>query len=164
MKTLTLIRHAKSDKETPVESDFERGLAKQGKKEAKEMGKILKRLKFETDLIICSNAIRTILTLEWLIKQYNHLKEIPSIFMQEIYDYHMGGTRKIMELIRGISDEVDSLTLIGHNPSFEEMLADFASIGWLTYPTLGIATIQFEVNSWKDIKHGTLKVFIAPSK
>lgn len=164
MKTLILIRHAKSDKETPIASDFERGLAERGKKEAKEMGKTLKKLQFETDFIICSSATRAILTLEWLIKQYEHLKEIPSIFVQEIYDYHMGGTRKTMDLIKWINDEVTSLTLIGHNPCFEELFADFLSVSWFSYPTLWITQIDFDVDSWKDVKYGTLKMFIAPSK
>lgn len=164
MKTLTLIRHAKSDKETPVASDFERWLAERGKKEAKEMGKILKRLKFETDLIICSSAVRAVLTLEWLVKQYEELKGMRTIFLEEIYEYHMGWTRKTVDLIKGITDEVDSLTLIGHNPCFEELFADFLSLSWFSYPTLWITQIEFDVKSWKDIRYGTLKMFITPSK
>ncbi len=163
MKTLILIRHARSDWSDTSLPDFERWLCKRGKKEIKEMGKILKEISFETDIFLCSPAKRTRLTLDWLKKEYSKIKKIPTNFLQEIYDFHLDGSKKIIEIIKATNSDFSSLTLIGHNPAFDEILENLTSIHGLHISTTTFVEIEFEVKNWSDInQNGKLKTFISP--
>lgn len=165
MKKLILIRHAKSAWKKENISDFERELSERGYKQAKEMWKILKRLKFKTDYIICSTAVRTWLTLECLSKEYEKLKQIPTIFAQEIYDFHIWWTEKVIEVIKQINDEINSLTIIWHNSLFDELIERLTEVSWLHIPTLWIVKIVFEIDCWEEIeKKWVIKMFISPAK
>jgi phosphohistidine phosphatase len=163
MKTIILIRHARSDWSDTSLPDFERWLCKRGKKEIKEMGKILKEISFETDIFLCSLAKRAKLTLDWLKGKYSKIKKIPTTFLQEIYDFHLDGSKKIIEIIKATNPDLSSITLIGHNPAFDEILENLTSVRGLHISTLAFVEIEFEVKKWSEInKNGKLKTFISP--
>jgi phosphohistidine phosphatase len=164
MKTLTLIRHAKSDWSIEWQSDFERGLAERWKKQIEEMGKIMKKLELKFDYIICSPANRAVLTFEWLSKKYEDFKKNPTIFVDEIYKLHNSIWDGVIEIIKKIDNNINSLAIIWHNPLFNELIKKLTNIP-LSIPTLWIIRIEFDIDSWDNIsKKGEIKMFLTPKE
>lgn len=159
MKTLTLIRHAKSDWAIDWQADFDRWLAERWERQIKEMWELLKKLKPHFGLIICSPAKRTVLTLKGLRKIYKDLKEVPTIFMEEVYSLHNSTWEGVVEIIKRQDNKIDSLAIVGHNPLLSELVKKFTWIP-LVMPALGIIQIEFDGNSWEDItKMGEIRWF-----
>jgi phosphohistidine phosphatase len=164
MKTLTLIRHAKSDWAIEWQSDFDRWLAEKWERQIKKMWKLLKKLEPNFDLIICSPAQRAVLTLNGLSKVYKNLKKMPTTFVDEIYSLHNSTWEGIIELIKKQNNKIDSLAIVGHNPLLSELVKRFTKIP-LALPTLGIIQIEFDWNSWEDItKEGRIVWFLGGRK
>lgn len=164
MKTLTLIRHAKSDWSVEWQSDFNKWLAERWEKEIKEMWKKMKKLELDFDLIICSPSKRTILTLEWLSKIHKDLKKVSTIYMNEIYSLHSTGGDGVIEIIKKQNKRVKSLAIVWHNPLFDWLLKKLTNIS-LPVPTLWIVEISFNMDSWKEItKEWKMTMFLAPKK
>ena len=164
MKTLTLIRHAKSDWSVEWQSDFDRWLAERWEKQIKEMWKKMKKLELDFDLIICSNAKRTILTLEWLTKIHKDLKKVSTIYMNEIYALCETNGDGVIEIIKKQNKKVKSLAIVWHNLLFDKLVKRFTNTA-LSVPTLWIVEIIFEIDSWEEItKEWKMTMFLAPEK
>ncbi len=159
MKNLYLIRHAKSDWNDESKSDFERGLNKRGKKALITMGNALKEKRVMPDLILCSSAKRTTLTAQGLAKEIGYNGEIK--FIEALY---MAEPKTIHKQIKDVSNTVDTLFVVGHNPEtteFSNMMSD-ESID--NVPTLGIVALKLPVDDWKKFKmgEGKMQFFIFP--
>ena len=116
MKTLLLMRHAKSDLNEKVE-DRQRSLSKRGKKNAERMGELLKEEKISLDLILASNANRARQTADVVIEAMKYHGDrcyLNRLYMAEVETY-------VQELV-GLNDEVNALLIIGHNPALESLL------------------------------------------
>ncbi len=159
MKNLYLIRHAKSDWNDESKSDFERSLNKRGKKAIVTMGNVLREKRVTPDLILCSSAKRTILTAQGLAKEIGYdgeIKYIDALYMAE--------PETIYKQIKDVSNTVDTLFVVGHNPETTE----FSNIMTDDYidnvPTLGIVALKLPVDDWKKFKmgEGKMKFFIFP--
>jgi len=116
MKSLYLLRHAKSSWKEPGLSDHDRPLSKRGRHAANLVAAYLRRVKIVPDLVICSTAKRAQQTLGPITK----VKKPPKVVLErEIYG---GGQRALWEQLRNLPDSAKSVILIGHNPA----LHDFA--------------------------------------
>ncbi len=154
MKNLILIRHAKSSQDYNSVSDKERPLNARGKKAAPFMAELLKKKGVNFELLISSPAERAYATAKKFadVYEYNR-KEIKIV--EELYgaDIH-----EIVEIIQSIDDKFNCVGLIGHNPD----LTQFNNYMTDTYidniPTCGISSIQFDIESWKDIEQGIGKL------
>lgn len=165
MKKLILIRHAKADKTDPSIVDHDRWLTPRWERQIKDMWKKLKKLELEIDYIISSTATRAVLTYEWLSKTCDYLKDLPIIFANEIYDFRISWTDKIINIIERVEDSISNIAIIGHNPVFDDLLTELTGVKWLHIPTLWVALIEFEIKSWEDIrKKWDIKIFLAPEK
>jgi phosphohistidine phosphatase len=147
MKTLYIVRHAKSSWKNPDLADFDRPLNKRGKKDAEAMGKRMKNQLILPDLIICSPAKRARKTAKMIAKQLGYAGK--KIIKYDII-YH-GLMPDLLDLIRAVDDSHKKLMLIGHNPdltSLANMLTDqFVS----NIPTCGIFCAEIDVDSWKNV-------------
>jgi phosphohistidine phosphatase len=151
MKTVILVRHAKSSWKESSLKDFDRPLNKRGKRDAPFMGKKLKERQVMPDLILSSPAKRA--------------KETATCFAKEIgypgnrilYNdkmYHSGG-RVLLEIVRNQDDVHGTIMLFGHNPDLgdlAEMLLNGDPV--YTIPTTGVYCIRFAAASWKNIREG----------
>jgi phosphohistidine phosphatase len=155
MKTLYLIRHAKSDWKTDITSDFERPLNKRGLSDATMMAKKLQDLHFNPSIIFCSPAQRTITTSELITK------EVKIIFKKNIYEASL---KDLTQLLNEFPDEHSEVALIGHNPSMTYLLNYLTGDLIQNIPTCSVVKIELEINSWKEITQhiGTQKFFISP--
>ena len=160
MRTLYLLRHAKSSWKDLSLPDFDRPLKDRGRKAAKRIGKYLAAENLNGALVVCSTAVRTRETAEIVLKQA-HLP-VDVRFEERIYEASL---RTLVHLVSEIPDEKQIVIMIGHNPGFEELLAYLTGEG-RRMPTAALAKIKFDVESWKDIKEdqGALDWFVTPKE
>jgi phosphohistidine phosphatase len=161
MKTLYLIRHAKSSWNNNDLTDFDRPLNARGKYDATNMGERLLKQKVMHGCIISSSAKRTKKTAKRITKalKFNY-RQID--FREELYHSNY---MTLMNCITNISDVNDSAFIIAHNPGISNF-CDYLTHQALCFPTCGIAKITFEVDSWYEItsNSGTLDWFDYPKK
>ena len=121
MKSLYLLRHAKSSWKDPNLNDHERPLSKRGRRAAKMMARYFRRSKIAPDFVICSTALRAQQTLDPIIKD---AKKSPKVILEsEIY----GGTQQgLWEQLWNIPQSAKSVLLIGHNPALHDLAVELA--------------------------------------
>src|SRR5260370_42164831 len=144
MKTLMLLRHAKSDWDDRSLSDFDRPLADRGNRDAPRMGKALSKRGPLPDIIISSPAARARQTIEAVVKSAG-LDDVSPQFEESIYGSAPGD---LMILILRLPDSSKCALLVAHNPTFEQMVARL-SVAQEHMPTASLACIEFQVD------HGT---------
>jgi len=112
MKTIILIRHAKSDWNNANLEDFLRPLSKRWEKEIEFVSKVLKKLNLKTDLILCSSAKRTEETLDWIWEEIDANKDKVK-YERWIYDNHMWfGLSYYYDLIWKQDDNYETIVII----------------------------------------------------
>ena len=160
MKTLYILRHAKSDWDNSDLSDFERPLNKRGYGDAPLMGEVLKKNRFQPDLILSSPAKRAAQTAT-LVKQSAEIGgEIK--FDERIYE---ASPARLLEVVGEQSSENDSILLIGHNPGLEGLIK-FLTGDLQPMPTAALAVIDLEIENWNEINSvkGDLRMLIRPKE
>ncbi len=151
MKTLYIIRHAKSSWDG-IEDDFDRPLNSRGKSNAPMMGHVLFNKNIKPDLIISSPALRAKTTALLIAKEIGYDKD-SMIFNETIYE---SSTQNIIDIINHISDEVDSLAIVGHNPALTDVINVLSGSGRLdNLPTMGVFAVKFDLNSWKEVNYNS---------
>lgn len=141
MKTLVLMRHAKSDYPGGV-VDHQRPLAPRGQREAGLAGEWLRANLPPIDAVLCSSAVRTRQTLD------RTGVTAPVSYLDELYDAHPG---TVIEEINKVGDDVATLLVVGHEPTTSHVALGLAGPGSdpsaadqiaLKYPTSAIAVLQ----------------------
>ena len=162
MKTLYLVRHAKSSWKYPELDDFERPLNRRGRAGLESMGEFLKEVKAAPDLIISSPATRAATTARIIAYKIHYpLEKI--LYSEYIY---LSDEDVLLNFIQDIDNDVKEAMLIGHNPALTD-LANYISkqqIG--NIPTCGIFCVEFNISSWRKISEqcGILKFFEFPGR
>ncbi len=161
MKTVALMRHAKSSWDDSRMDDFERPLNERGRDAAQAVGRELQRRAVRFDQVIASPAVRVRETLDQLARGYGALPDVR--FDPQIY----GGDLQALEgLLRGLPDAVRSPLLVGHNPGFHELvlaLTGRAENGLRErvrgkFPTAAVAFIQLPAQRWMDVARGSGRI------
>lgn len=145
MKTLYLMRHAKKDESNPNTYDYDIELSQEGLDEAKEMSKKLKELEITPDLIVSSPAIRARQTSDIVSNEINYSKAV--MYNEVIYQAFLN---ELVESITYTYDTVDTLFIVGHNPSLTAFGISFCGLKE-ELNTTDVAKIEFNCNSWVDI-------------
>jgi phosphohistidine phosphatase len=160
MKTLYLIRHAKSDWYKGVQ-DFERPLNKRGIQDAPQMGKHLKSENIVPDLIISSDANRAISTARLIAHEIDY--DLTKIV--ENHNLYHASPKAMVKEIWTTSNEVDTLFVFGHNPGISE-LVEYLTEDWVDMKTCCVAKITFDLNQWEALVRGTgtLENVISPKE
>lgn len=167
MKTLSLLRHAKSSWDDPVERDFDRPLNGRGRRAAQRMGQYLREDGLGFDAVIASPALRIRQTIEGVEAGLGG-RLVPE-YEKRIY---MASAASLFAVVQETLEPVGHLLLIGHNPGLED-LALLATEGHpnplraeaeLKYPTATFATLVFAAASWADVGEGgaVLTRFVRP--
>ena len=162
MKTLYLVRHAKSSWKHPELSDTERPLNKRGKTDAPFMGKLLKKKKEIPGLILSSPAKRALSTAQRFAEEMGINKK--KIVVEE--DLYMADFEDFAGVISESEDNNSSLMIISHNPGLTSFAGYISDSNIDNIPTAGAVRIDFDIDSWKDIKDrkGKLIFFEYPKK
>lgn len=162
MKTLILVRHAKSSWDNPNIPDHERPLNKRGERDAPFMGDILKEKNLTVDMIVSSTASRAHTTAMEIAKRLDY--PVDNIETDEII-YH-AGAKNILKLIQTFNDDWETVIMFGHNPDLNYLASYLSGEPFEKFPTCGITAIDFDIHSWIEIddKNGRLRFFEYPKK
>jgi phosphohistidine phosphatase len=144
MKRLTLLRHAKSERDSPSGRDFDRSLNDRGRADSKRMGQEIRDLDLAFDLVLASPAQRVVETVEGV-------GGLSAQFDERIYD---ASTRQLLDLVQSTDDDVESLMLVGHNPGFERLAARLTDEEVDDVPTTALVEIELPIDHWRDADEG----------
>ena len=147
MKTLYIMRHAKSSWDNPGLEDYQRPLLEKGKKRTRYVVDYLLEANTTLDLIISSHAVRAHETAK-IIANALHYPVDKIVISRNIY---FGYPDSYFDVFYDLSDEVDSLMLVGHNPGFTTFANYFLDNRIDNLPTSGVVCIAFDMNSWESI-------------
>lgn len=158
-RSLYLLRHAKSDWNAEYGSDHERPLNKRGRKAASTIGTFLSRLDQIPDKIISSTAVRARTTVEVAADTGGWGRDID--VEESLYE---ASADRAIETVQSVDDRFHSVMLVGHQPTWSELVLRLVGGARLRFPTAGLARIDFEPSSWKDVGPGTgtLVWFVIP--
>ena len=166
MKTLTLLRHAKSGWDDPVARDFDRPLNPKGQRAAAMMGRHFKALGLAFDHVVASPAVRVVETLGHVGHGYG--SDLAPAWDQRIY---LASTATLLDVVHELPAGADHVLLAGHNPGLEELVLQLVPDGGalrdeaaIKFPTATLAQIEFDVAAWGDVRlgGGTLARFVRP--
>jgi phosphohistidine phosphatase len=153
MKTLLLVRHAKSSWKDARLSDHQRPLNKRGKKAAPEMARRLKRLGLKPDVIVSSDARRALDTAAAMAEGLGLPKEVVRP-MSELYG---AASKEILEIALRFDEGWQQVMVVGHNPGFTELTNRFYPHFIANVPTAGVVELRFDASSWRQISRENLE-------
>lgn len=149
MKTLFIVRHAKSSWDSPYLSDFERPLNKRGEKNLPDMAKRFEDTGYSVDLIVTSPAVRALTTAKGFASQLNFTADK---LLEEESFYH-ASAQSIKQRLSRIENEHDSVMIFGHNPGLTSLINSLSNFNLYNLPTCAVCGIQFEFDFWESILH-----------
>ncbi|MCK5155826.1 MAG: histidine phosphatase family protein [Spirochaetales bacterium] len=158
LKTLILIRHAKSDWSQSDITDFERPLKKRGQKEASSIAMKIRHLGYKPDLLLSSPAKRTLCTAQILADSFaiprEKIEEIPALYQGEVSDF--------ITVAASIPTNKKTVLLFAHNPGISEY-ASFL-VQQEIYMHTCTAVIFDILDQWKDLKSAEQFMILNPGK
>jgi phosphohistidine phosphatase len=156
MKTLHLLRHAKSDWSEPAVADHDRPLNRRGKQARTIVATHVAG--WHVDLVVCSTARRARQTAKPVVAALGCRVQYEEALYAAV-------PSRLVEIVRTLSDRNVSVMLVGHNPSLEELTA------WLCgqspdYPTAALGTIDLSLDRWDEVSPGcgTLAAFVTATQ
>jgi len=147
MKTLLLIRHAKSSWDDPSVPDFDRPLNERGKNDAPEMAKRLTDKKIRLDALVSSPAKRAKKTCIAFAKEFEYDKD-DIRFEEKLYE---AGTEDFLEVVKGLKNKWNDVAIFSHNPGITYFANTLTSTRIDNMPTCSIFSVKIKTDSWKDI-------------
>jgi phosphohistidine phosphatase len=167
MKTILILRHAKSDWGDPFLADFDRPLANRGLNDAPRMGEVLMLYQCVPDRILSSPALRARQTSELVAKECGYGI---SIYWED--SFYGGGSHDLIAALQCLPDAIERPMLVGHNPTLEEtvtLLLGQGGVGWnedfsIRLPTAGLVCIDVGIDVWTHLEpgDGILRWFLIP--
>ena len=153
MKTLLLIRHAKSSWDAPGLSDIDRPLNDRGKKDAPEMAKRLKKRGLSIDQFISSTAKRARKTAKYFAEEFDVKKDN----IKEVEDLYMATAPGFVKTIEDTRNKHDVIALFSHNPGITEFANSLTDTRIDDMPTCGVFAVQANADDWKDFMNAEKK-------
>jgi len=154
MKTLYIVRHAKSSWDHQGLADHERPILEKGIKRTELVSDYLVDNSYTVDLMISSHAVRALQTASIIAKGLTYPEENIQI-SKSIYH---GNIDSVFDQLYELPDEIDSVMIFGHNPTFTSLANYFlpSKIDWL--PTSAVVCIKFDTDKWEDFINAQKKV------
>lgn len=154
MKTLLVLRHAKSSWNYPELSDYDRPLNARGKRDAPRMGKFLQEQGLIPDRILTSSAKRARKTADKVAKTGGYKGKVKKL--DAFYDTSTG---VYYETLQGLPDKYERVMVVGHNPTMEQL------IRYLTgqirqMPTAALAHIELPIQRWEALNLNTVGTLV----
>ena len=167
MKTLTLLRHAKSGWDDPVARDFDRPLNPKGRRAAETVGRHMKSLGLAFDHVVASPAQRVVETIAEVEAGFG--AALAPAWDRRAY---LASSATLLDIVRETPPDAARVLLIGHNPGLEDLVlllvpdrsGDLRDAVEQKYPTAALAEMTFDVDDWPSLSPGgaTLTRFVRP--
>jgi phosphohistidine phosphatase len=165
VRTVFLLRHAKSSWSDPTLADVERPLAPRGERASRSMAAYLRREQVRPDLVLCSPAVRTRQTLAAIEPSLG-----ASCSVEIAPELYAASADELLDRLRLVPGSVESVMVIGHNPGLHDLALALAARGKdlprlaVKYPTAALATLAVRRDSWEALDHGDAELvdFVVP--
>lgn len=156
MKTLYLMRHAKSSWSFDDLSDEQRPLNDRGRDDAPRMGQALAKRHIQLGLLVSSGAVRALSTAALVAKELDYPPERIAV-RPEIYEADLD---TLLGVVHSLPDEAQSVLLVGHNNTITD-LANYLSPSPLQQemPTAGIVCLHFHTDRWADVARANAEFY-----
>lgn len=157
MKHILLLRHAKSSWDDSSLDDFDRPLAKRGRKDAPRMGSFVKKAGYIPDYIFSSTAKRARQTTALFCEQAG----IDDEAIEWTDDFYYGSSFDYLEAIQQYSGAAESIMLVGHNPKMEEAASLLCSDNksyTVRMPTAALVCLEHPAVKWNQVREGTARI------
>jgi phosphohistidine phosphatase len=145
VKTLLILRHAKSSWKQPELPDHDRPLNKRGKKDAPRMGRLIHQLQLVPDLILSSTAVRarsTALAVAEACKNSAELRLLRDLYLAEPDDY--------AQVLATLDERYRSVMIVGHNPGLEDLVEALTGLHEIL-PTAALARVALPIDGWSEM-------------
>jgi len=156
MRTLTIIRHAKSSWKDVELADFERPLNKRGKRDAPLAGQRLREQRIIPNLIITSPAKRALTTAKAIAKEIGYsIKDLVAdrrVYMADVDD--------LLQMLRAVDNSYKHVAIVGHNPDLTDLANEITGEAIDNVPTCGVVHAKLELKSWQDLDAGTAELIL----
>ena len=158
MKTLLLLRHAKSSWKDSTQADYDRPLNHRGRDSAILVRRFLKDRKLRPTLVLSSPALRTRQTVASVFEGSS-----PEIRYDD--GLYLASVGKLLEVISRVEGNCDQVVVVGHNPGLEELLFRLTGVDQ-RFPTAALASIALDIDQWPAIfeARGQLDWFVTPKQ
>jgi len=153
MKTIFLIRHAKSSWENQQIKDHERSLNQRGLKDAPAMGEKLEALYPSPGKIICSTARRARETAKMIKEHWFPFGNIE--YTKQLYE---ASSAEVFNIIKSIQAKINSVALFFHNPTITHLANILGSTSIINVPTCGVVILTSEKDDWQSIEVASCKL------
>ena len=152
MKTLLLLRHAKSDWSEPSVADHDRSLNRRGRRARTVIASHV--VGWPVDLVVCSTARRARQTARPVVAALGCRVQ----YEEALYT---ADPARLFEVVRTLSDRYGSVMLVGHNPSLEDFGTELCRHRQ-QYATAALGTIDLAIDRWDGVSPGcgTLAAFV----
>lgn len=151
MKTLVLVRHAKSSWDHAGLADFDRPLADRGQRDAPRMVKRFSARNNAPDIILSSPARRAAETAA-IFQTGLGLDDDRLVFDRQIYEADL---HTLLGVVQALHDSWNSAMLVGHNPGLTQLCAQLVADAPANIPTAGVAVISIATDSWQNVRAGS---------
>lgn len=149
MKTLLILRHAKSSKDDPTLHDHARPLNDRGKRDAPGVGVMLQHKDLIPEEILSSTAVRAQETARGAARGCGFKKDI-----QLIAKFYPGEPQDYITVLKKLSDQLSRVMVVGHNPGIEELIS--ALTGTLEeIPTAALTHLELPIDHWSELSYKT---------
>lgn len=162
MKTLTLVRHAKSSWNDRTLSDRDRPLNKRGERDAPAMGKRVVEAGVRPSLILTSPAVRAWTTAKVIAQEIGY----PIEFLQRENDLYLASLDTLMDVVVAQENEFNHVMIVGHNPGLTDFANYLSPDLTSNLPTAGVVSVSLERDDWNLYERpvGKLLVYDYPKK
>lgn len=159
MPVLMLMRHAKSSWDLPYQSDHERPLARRGEAAAARIGRFLSAAGSRPDLVLTSTAARARSTATLAAEAGSWTCNIV-----RVPEFYGSGPDGVLEVLRDVEGAPQRLLIVGHNPTWADLVPRLVGGGALRFPTAAVACVRFREGVWSAVgsSPGELLWFVIP--
>ena len=155
MKTLYLLRHAKSSWSFDELSDQERPLNDRGRDDAPRMGQALAKRHIELNLLVSSPAVRALSTAALVAKELSY----PHNKIHVETNIYGADTDSLLAIIRDLPDTAESVLLVGHNPTITDTVNALSPSGINEMPTAAVVCLKFSCEQWAEVSRGNAEFY-----
>lgn len=157
VKTLTVLRHAKSGWDEPAARDFDRSVNERGKRAAKLIGEHARAKGLAFDRIVASPAVRVVDTLDVFQAAMGN-ENLEPTWDRRIY---LASSASLLDVLRDVPDHVVDLLMVGHNPGLEDLILELVpdvqeeplrAIPEDKFPTAALAVMELPIDKWADVR------------
>lgn len=157
MKTLLIMRHAKSAYPPGISDDFDRPLNKRGRADLPRIARLLATYGPRPEVVLASAARRAHETAVGLVESLG----LPTSVLHLDDALYLASPNTLTQAAAGLPDSAQTGLIIAHNPGMEEWVGELTG-AHISLPTAGLAAVELGIHSWQEIRRGHLLYFVVP--